>query len=104
MVRFGTKQKPIEAFVLSDGINLASSAGQHFVNITLVGYVHHKSVNRRIENFVEGDSELHYPEIGPKMASSPGQRPNQGVSNFDRELFKLLVVENLNVVRTLEPR
>ena len=56
MFRFRTKQKPIEALVLSDGINLASSAGQHFVNVTLVGYVHHKSVNRRIENLVEGDS------------------------------------------------
>ena len=52
---FGAQKESIETLILSDGINLLGSSGEHFVDIALVGNIEKELVYWRFKNVMQGD-------------------------------------------------
>ncbi len=58
VLAFGSQKKTIQPAVLPHRWKAIETAGEHFVHVTLVAYVHDKSVARRVENAVQRDGQL----------------------------------------------
>src|SRR5204862_4644078 len=67
---FRPQEKTIEPAVLSHRGKAIEPPGKHFVHITLMAHVHDKSVPRRVEHAMQGDSQFDHAKIRSKMSAS----------------------------------
>ena len=66
---FGAQEETVEAFVGADRVDAVGAAGEHFVDVSLVGHVEDKLIARRGEDAVQGDGQLDDAEIGAEVAA-----------------------------------
>ena len=84
---------------MTHGVKSLEPAGKHFVHVTLVTDVHHKSVTRGVEHSMQCDGQLNNPKIRAEVP--PGLRENfdQVVAYFLRKLRQILFAQCFNVGR-----
>ena len=97
MFAFGAKEKPVEPFVLSHGVDAIEPAGKHLVDVTLVADVEDKLVVRGGEDAVERDRQLDHAEVRTEMAAGFRKHLDQGVAHFLRELRQAFLRQCLDV-------
>ena len=99
MLAFGSQKKPIEPAVLPHRGKAVETAGKYLVDITLVTYVHDKSVSRCVENAMQRDSQFDYAEIRSKMSASLRKDSDQLIAHFLRQLRQILFAQRFDVGR-----
>ena len=100
----GAEEKAIEALILTNGVDLVSSASEHLVDVALVGDVEDKFVLGSMKDAVKGDREFDDPQIGTEMTSCVCQGANQGVANLGGESFELIFVQLFDIIRRFDTR
>ena len=55
---FRAEQESVKAFVGADCVDCSGAAGEHFVDVSLVGDVEHELIGWGVENTVHGDAQL----------------------------------------------
>ena len=73
MLGLGAEEETIQAFVSPDRVNVGSTAGQHLVNVALVGDIEYEVVLRRREHPVHGDAQLDNTEVRAEVAAGAGE-------------------------------
>ena len=71
-----------QAVLLAQRVELRGTAGEHLVDVGLVAGVEDDRVVRRVEDAVQGQSQLDDTEIGPQMATRGGNLVDQELANF----------------------
>ena len=87
---FGAEKEAIEAVLRADGLDLVPPAGEHFVDVALVGDVEEELVFRRIKDPVEGDGELYDPEVRAEVSAGLRETVDEFFPDFLCEERKLL--------------
>jgi hypothetical protein len=68
---------PGETASLAKPVEGRQPPGQHLVNVGLVPGVEDQGIARRVEGAVEGDGQLHDPQVGPQVAPGAGDGGHQ---------------------------
>src|SRR5207237_10019555 len=95
MLAFGSQKKTIEPAVLPHRGKAIETPGKYLVDITLVTYVHDKSVSRCVENAMQRDGQFDYAEIRTKMPASLRKDSDQLLENFLRQLREIVFVPSI---------
>ena len=69
VLALGAEHEAIEAAGLADGFKTIAAAGEDLVDVGLMAHVEEDLVVGRVEDRMQGQSELHYAEIGAEMAA-----------------------------------
>ena len=75
MFAFGPEQEAVQSLVLPHRADAIEAAGKHFVDVTLVADIENESVLGGVEDAVQGDGQLHDPEVRAEMAAGLRQEP-----------------------------
>src|SRR6267154_56031 len=97
MFAFGSQKKTIEAAVLPHRGKAIETPGKYLVDITLVTYVHDKSVSRCVENAMQRDGQFDHAEIRTKMPASLRKDSDQLIANFLRQLRQILFAQRFDI-------
>ena len=97
VLALGAEHEAIEAAGLADGVKTVAAAGEDFVDVGLVAYVKEDLVVGRIEDRMQGQSELDHAEIGAEMAAGFGESLNEEFADFVGERGHLRGSEALYV-------
>ena len=102
MLALGAQGEPVQPAGLPDGIELLAAAGEDLMGIDLVADIPDKPVLRRIEDIMQGQGQLHDPEIGAQMAACFGQCLDQEFTNLGGQIRQLCMTQALDVGRRLD--
>jgi len=103
MLAFGSQKKTIEPAVLPHRGKAIETPGKYLVDITLVTYVHDKSVSRCVENAMQRDGQFDYAEIRTKMPASLRKDSDQLIANFLRQLRQILFAQRFDIRGRTDP-
>jgi hypothetical protein len=78
-------------------VDLGGAAGEHFVDVALVGNVEYKFVAGCGEHPVQGHAQLDDAEVGAEVAAGFRQRIDQRVADLGRELRQIFVSEIFDI-------
>ena len=84
---------PRHAAALPQGREATAATGQDLMDVRLMSGIPQDGVIRRVEHAMQGDGELHHPQIGTQVAPSPRHRMHQEVTDLVGKDRQLLVVE-----------
>ena len=99
---FGAQQEAVEALEGADGVDLVGTAGEHLVDVSLMGDVEDELVLRGGEDAVQGDGQFDDAEIGAEVAAGLGKRGDERMADFRGELRQLLVGEFFDIAWGLD--
>ena len=99
VITFGAKQKSIQSLVLPDRVKTTASSRQKLVDIALVADVKNQFILWRAENAMQGDGQLHDPEIGPEMPADLRKNRDQFIPYLLRKLRESSFLKALKVRR-----
>ena len=91
-----------QALVLADRRQRLAAAGEDLVRVGLVADVPEDLVARRVEQAVQRDGELAGAEVGAEVAADLTDRVDDVGAHLLRNLLQLLVVEPVQVGRTVD--
>jgi len=99
---FGALGEAGQAAALAQRPDPLAAGGQNLVRIGLVPNVPDQPVLGRIEQIVQGDSELDDPESGAEMAASDGHRADGLGAQFVGQLPEVFFLQAAQVRRTFD--
>ncbi len=73
--------------------------GEELVYVALMAGVPQNPVHGRVEDPVQGDGELHHPEVGAQVATGPGHRLDEELPDVLGEFTELRFVQCLEIAR-----
>ena len=93
----GAQKEAVEAFVSPDRMDLRGAAGEHLVDVALVGDVEDEVVLRCGEHAVEGNGQLDDAEVRPQVAAGTRKRSDQRVADLFGKLEQIGLRQSLDV-------
>jgi hypothetical protein len=78
----GAEQEAVEALVGADGVDAVGAAGEHLVDVALVGDVEDELVVRGGEDPVQRDGQLDHAEVRAEVAAGFRKRGDQRVADL----------------------
>ena len=97
VLALGAEHEAVEAAGLADGLKTVAAAGEDLVDVGLVADVEEDLVLGRVEDRMQGQSELDHAEIGAEMAAGFGESLDEEVADLLGELGQLRGIEALYV-------
>jgi hypothetical protein len=98
----GDRAERREAAVLADRREPVPAAGEDLVRVGLVADVPENLVARRLHQAVQRDRELAGPEVGAEVPADLADRVDDQLAGLLRDLLELVVVEPVQVERSLD--
>ena len=85
----GAQHKAVQPAGRADGPETLAAAGQHLVYVSLMADVEDKLVNGRVEDIVQGDGQLHHPQVRTQVPAVIGEHGDQLFADFRRQSFEV---------------
>ncbi len=94
---FCSQKKTIEPAELAHRAKTIEPAGEHFVHITLMTYIHHEAVARCVEHAMQRNGQLDHAEVRPEVSPGLGKDLDQFIADFLRKLRQILFAQRFDV-------
>ena len=102
MLRLRTQKEPVEAFVGADRVNAIGAAGEHLVDIALVGDIEDKLVLGRGKHAVQRDAQLDDAEVRAEVAAGLRKRGDERVAYLCRQIRQLRIGNFFDIIGGLD--
>ena len=96
---FGAQEEAIQSLVGAYGIDGVRTAGEHFVDVALMGDVEDKLVGRGLEHPVHGDGKFDDAKVWPEVAAGLRKAADELGAYFRSEADELRFGKVLQIVR-----
>ena len=99
MLGLAAQQEAVESLIGPDRVDPVRAAGEHLVDVTLVGNIENKLVLRCRKHPVQGHGQLDHAEIGTQVSAGFRQGINQRVPDLRGQFRQILISELLDIAR-----